>query len=157
MNLIFLLMAFCVGVAMSVQAAVNTQLAASIGANSVVAAFVSFACGTVVLGGVVLSRGGLGPSLAALAEQPAWKFAGGFLGAAFVFGTVFLAPRIGLLSLIVLVIAGQLLASMAIDHFGLINMAMRKVAPARILGVGVVVAGVVITLFGERIVASFTR
>jgi transporter family-2 protein len=28
MNLIFLLMAFCVGMAMSIQAAVNTQLAA---------------------------------------------------------------------------------------------------------------------------------
>ena len=54
MNLIFLLMAFCVGMAMSIQAAVNTQLAASIGANSVVAALVSFACGTIVLGGVAL-------------------------------------------------------------------------------------------------------
>src|SRR5690606_9655691 len=79
MNLIFLLMAFCVGMAMSIQAAVNTQLAASIGANSVVAALVSFACGTIVLAGVALSRGGLGPTFAALAGQPLWKFAGGFL------------------------------------------------------------------------------
>ena len=157
MNLILFLMAFGVGVAMSVQAAVNTQLASSIGANSVVAALVSFACGTVVLAGVALSRGGLGPTFAALAGQPLWKFAGGFLGAAFVFGTVFLAPRIGLLSLIVLVIAGQLLTSMAIDHFGLINMAARKVSPVRILGVAIVVFGVAITLFGERIVAAFTR
>lgn len=157
MNLILLLMAFCVGMAMSIQAAVNTQLAASIGANSVVAALVSFGCGTIVLAGVALSRGGLGPSLAALAGQPAWKFAGGFLGAAFVFGTVFLAPRIGLLSLIVLVIAGQLLTSMAIDHFGLINMAVRKVSNVRVLGAGVVALGVAITLFGDRIVASLSR
>ncbi len=157
MNLILLLMAFCVGMAMSIQAAVNTQLAASIGANSVVAALVSFGCGTIVLAGVALSRGGLAPTFAALATQPAWKFAGGFLGAAFVFGTVFLAPRIGLLSLIVLVIAGQLLTSMAIDHFGLINMAVRKVSNVRVLGAGVVVLGVAITLFGERIVANFSR
>lgn len=157
MNLILLLMAFCVGMAMSIQAAVNTQLAASIGANSVVAALVSFGCGTIVLAGVAISRGGLGPSFAALAGQPAWKFAGGFLGAAFVFGTVFLAPRIGLLSLIVLVIAGQLLTSMAIDHFGLINMAVRKVSNVRILGASVVALGVAITLFGDRIVAGFGR
>ncbi|MCA1246355.1 DMT family transporter [Massilia oculi] len=157
MNLIFLMMAFCVGMAMSIQAAVNTQLAASIGANSVVAALVSFACGTIVLAGVALSRGGLGPTFAALATQPAWKFAGGFLGAAFVFGTVFLAPRIGLLSLIVLVIAGQLLTSMAIDHFGLINMAVRKVSNVRMLGAAVVALGVAITLFGDRIVAGFGR
>lgn len=155
MNLILFLMAFCVGIAMSVQAAVNTQLAAAIGANSVVAALVSFGCGTVVLAGVAISRGGLGPSFAALAGQPAWKFAGGFLGAAFVFGTVFLAPRIGLLSLIVLVIAGQLSTSMAIDHFGLINMATRKVSSVRVLGACVVALGVAVTLFGDRIVAGF--
>ena len=157
MNLILLLMAFCVGIAMSVQAAVNTQLAASIGANSVVAALVSFGCGTIVLAGVAVSRGGLGPTFAALAGQPAWKFAGGFLGAAFVFGTVFLAPRIGLLSLIVLVIAGQLLTSIAIDHFGLVNMAVRKVSSIRIIGAGVVALGVAITLFGDRIVAAMSR
>ncbi|MCC2956350.1 DMT family transporter [Massilia sp. IC2-477] len=157
MNLILLLMAFCVGMAMSVQAAVNTQLAASIGANSVVAALVSFGCGTIVLAGVALSRGGLGPSFVALASQPAWKFAGGFLGAAFVFGTVFLAPRIGLLSLIVLVIAGQLITSMAIDHFGLVNMAVRKVSGVRVAGACVVALGVAITLFGDRIVAAMSR
>lgn len=155
MNLILLLMAFCVGMAMSVQAAVNTQLAASIGANSVVAALVSFGCGTIVLAAVALTRGGLGPTFAALGDQPLWKFAGGFLGAAFVFGTVFLAPRIGLLSLIVLVIAGQLITSMAIDHFGLINMSMRKVSGVRVAGACVVALGVAITLFGERIVAGF--
>jgi len=155
MNLILLLMAFCVGMAMSIQAAVNTQLAASIGANSVVAALVSFGCGTIVLAGVAVSRGGLGPTFAALAQQPAWKFAGGFLGAAFVFGTVFLAPRIGLLSLIVLVIAGQLITSMAIDHFGLVNMAVRKVSNIRVIGAGIVALGVAVTLFGERLLAAW--
>lgn len=157
MNLIFFLMAFGVGIAMSIQAAVNSQLASSIGANSVVAALVSFACGTLVLLVAALSKGGLGPTLAALPSQPVWKFAGGFLGAAFVFGTVFLAPRIGLLSLVVLVIAGQLLTSMAIDHFGLVHMAMRKVSWVRLSGALVVVLGVAITLFGDRIVAAMAR
>jgi transporter family-2 protein len=160
MNVILLAMAFCVGMAMSVQAAINSQLAHSIGANSMMAALVSFSCGTALLLAVALAKsgvGGLGATLAALPSQPAWKFLGGFLGAAFVFGTVFLAPRIGLLSLIVLVIAGQLLSSMAIDHFGLINMATRKVSGVRIAGALVVVVGVTITVFGERIVASMSR
>jgi transporter family-2 protein len=157
MNLILFLAAFCVGIAMSVQAAVNSQLASAIGANSVAAALVSFSCGTLVLLAAALAKGGLGATLSALPGVPLWKFAGGFLGAAFVFGTVFLAPRIGLLNLIVLVIAGQLLASMAIDHFGLIHMAMRQVSPVRIAGALVVVTGVAITLFGDRIVASMGR
>ena len=160
MNLSLFLVAFCVGIAMSVQAAVNSQLASSIGANSVVAALVSFSCGTVALLAMAIAKGGLaglGATLAALPSQPLWKFAGGFLGAGFVFGTVFLAPRIGLLSLIVLVIAGQLFTSMAIDHFGLIHMAVRKVSPVRLAGALVVALGVAITLFGDRIVASMGR
>lgn len=157
MNLILYLMALCVGIAMSIQAAVNSQLASSIGANSVAAALVSFACGTLALLVAALGQGGLGATLAALPSQPLWKFAGGFLGAAFVFGTVFLAPRIGLLSLVVLVIAGQLLTSMAIDHFGLVQMAARKVSPVRLAGAAVVVLGVAITLFGDRIVAGWAR
>ena len=157
MNLILFLVAFCVGIAMSVQAAVNSQLASSIGANSVAAALVSFSCGTVARLAMALAKGGLGATLAALPSQPLWKFAGGFLGAAFVFGTVFLAPRIGLLSLIVLVIAGQLFTSMAIDHFGLIHMAVRKVSAVRLAGALVVALGVAITLFGDRIVASMGR
>jgi transporter family-2 protein len=46
---------------------------------------------------------------------------------------------------------------MAIDHFGLINMAARKVSSVRVLGACVVALGVAITLFGERIVASLSR
>ncbi|WP_312510598.1 DMT family transporter [Massilia sp.] len=160
MNLILLALAFCIGIAMSAQAAVNSQLAQSLGANSVAAALVSFGCGTAVLLLAALLKSGpatLGASLAALPSQPLWKFAGGFLGAAFVFGSVFLAPRIGLLSLVVLVIAGQLLSSMTIDHFGLINMATRKLSTVRIVGALVVVAGVAITVFGDRIVATMSR
>ena len=160
MNLILLALAFCIGIAMSVQAAVNSQLAQAIGANSVMAALVSFSCGTVVLFVMALAKGGpggLGAALATLPSLPAWKFLGGFLGAAFVFGSVFLAPRIGLLSLIVLVIAGQLISSIAIYHFGLINMATRKVSGVRIGGALIVVAGVTITVFGDRIVASMSR
>jgi transporter family-2 protein len=157
MILALYLLAFCVGVAISVQAAVNGGLAAALGANSVFAAFVSFACGTVVLAVAALARGGVGEALAALPTQPLWRFAGGFLGAAFVFGTVYLAPRVGLLNMLVLVIAGQLLSSMIIDNFGLIQMTVRKVSPVRAVGALVMVAGVALTLFGDRIVAAIGR
>ena len=160
MNLILLVAAFCIGIAMSAQAAVNSQLAHAIGANSVMAALISFSCGTVVLLAMALAKGGVGgvgATLVALPSQPAWKFLGGFLGAAFVFGTVFLAPRIGLLTLVVLVIAGQLLSSIAIDHFGLINMATRKVSAVRLAGALIVVVGVTVTVFGDRIVANMSR
>jgi transporter family-2 protein len=157
MNFALFLMAFCAGIAISVQAAVNTRMAAAIGADSVMAALISFACGTVVLAVLALARGGLGQAVAGLSGQPLWKYSGGFLGAGFVFGTVFLAPRIGLLNLVVLVIAGQLLTSMAIDNFGLVQMAVRKVSAVRAAGALVMVAGVALTLFGDRIAAAMSR
>lgn len=157
MNVLLFVMAFCVGIAMSVQAAVNSQLALSIGANSVAAALISFTAGTAVLALIASARGGLGEAFVALPGQPWWKLCGGLLGAAFVFGSVFLAPRIGLLNLIVLVIAGQLLTSMVIDNFGLVQMAARRVSGLRMLGALVMVAGVALTLFGDRIAAALNR
>jgi transporter family-2 protein len=157
MNLALYLMAFSVGIAISVQAAINSQLASGIGGNALVAALVSFACGTAVLAVAAAARGGLNEALEVLPTQPLWKFAGGVLGAAFVFGTVYLAPRIGLVNLLVLVIAGQLLASMAIDNFGLVHMAVRKVSGIRVAGALVMVAGVALTLFGDRIAAAMSR
>jgi transporter family-2 protein len=111
----------------------------------------------VVLALAALARGGVGEALAALPTQPLWRFAGGFLGAAFVFGTVYLAPRIGLLNMLVLVIAGQLLSSMVIDNFGLIHMAVRKASPVRLVGALVMLAGVGLTLFGDRLLAALGR
>jgi transporter family-2 protein len=157
MNLLLFLIAFGAGIAVSFQAAINSQMAAAVGANSVVAALVSFVCGTVALAVVAFARGGLPDALAALPQQPLWKFSGGFLGAAFIFCTVVLVPRIGLLNMVVLVIAGQLLTSMTIDHFGLINVAVRKVSPVRLMGAAVMVFGVVLALFGDRIAAALER
>lgn len=152
------IVAFCVGMAMAVQAAVNTQLAGALQGDAMLAALVSFGVGTLALLIAALVKGGFGPiaaTVAALPSQPLWKLIGGLLGAGFVFGTVFLAPRIGLLSMVVLIIAGQLLCSMLIDHFGLINMPVREVPPVRLVGALIVAAGAILTIFGERLLASF--
>jgi transporter family-2 protein len=153
-NLILYLMAFAAGAAIPSQAAVNGQLAGGIGNNTVAAAFVSFAVGAVVLGLATAARGGMPAMIAALPAQAPWKFAGGFLGAGFIFSTVFLAPRIGLLNMLAMIIAGQLIASMCIDHFGLIFMAVRKVSAIRMAGAAVMMAGVGLVLFGDRVMIA---
>jgi transporter family-2 protein len=157
MNPLLFFVAFAAGIVVSFQAAINSQMAAAVGANSVVAALVSFLCGTVLLAIIAFARGGLPDAMAALPGQPLWKFSGGVLGAAFIFCTVMLVPRIGLLNLVVLVIAGQLLTSMAIDHFGLVNVAMRKVSAIRLLGALVMITGVAMALFGDRIAQALGR
>jgi transporter family-2 protein len=151
MNLVLLLIAFAAGSAISTQAAVNSQLAGGLQGNTVAAALVSFVIGTLALAVIAVSKGGLTAALANLPNQPVWRLGGGFLGAAAIFSTVLLAPRIGLANMLALVIAGQLLTSLAIDHLGLIGMVTRHVSGVRVIGAVVLLAGVSITLFGDSL------
>lgn len=157
MNLLWLLVAFIAGSAISTQAAVNSQLAGGLHGNTVAAALVSFVIGTLALAAIAISKGGLTTAVMSLPSQPLWRFGGGFLGAAAIFSTVLLAPRIGLANMLALVIAGQLLTSLAIDHFGLLGMAMRQVSGIRMLGATVLLSGVSLTLFGDSLVRMLTK
>jgi len=157
MILISFALALLAGVAIAVQAAVNSQLAGAMTGNTLAAAFYSFLSGMLVLGALAWLRGGLGDALSVIPAQPGWRLVGGVLGAGAIFCTVWLAPRIGLANLLVLVIAGQLLSSVAIDHFGWLGAVVRPAASIKIAGAVVVLLGVALTLFGERLIAMFAR
>ena len=111
-NIAYILIAFAVGVALSVQAAANGQLAVAMGGNTLAAAFYSFLTGTIVLTVIAVLNGNLTSALSVLPKQPWGHLIGGLLGAAAISGTILLAPRIGLANLLALVIAGQLLSSL---------------------------------------------
>ena len=150
MAIAFYLMAFFAGAAISTQAVINSQLAAGLAGNTLAAALISFCVGTATLAMIAVVRGGLVTALAALPAQSWSSFSGGLLGAGFLFSAAFLAPRIGLNNMVVLMIAGQLLMSVTIDHFGLLQLLRRPVSPIRLLGVVILLAGVFLTLFGDR-------
>jgi transporter family-2 protein len=52
--------------------------------------------------------------------------------------------RLGAASLLSLVVAGQMLASSVIDHFGLLGIARHPATPSRVVGALLLVAGVVL-------------
>ena len=62
----------------------------------------------------------------------------------YVTASVLLAPKLGATRLIVLVVTGQLLASVILDHFGLVGYAVRPLNGWRILGCGLLVVAVFI-------------
>jgi transporter family-2 protein len=55
-----------------------------------------------------------------------------------------LAPRLGVATTIALVVAGQMLAAVALDHYGLLGVPVRPVNAWRGLGAALLVAGVVL-------------
>lgn len=150
-TLLLFLLAFAIGVALSTQTLVNSRLAVGIGGNAVGAGLVSVLGSTLVLMAIAALRGDLWPAVATLPGQPVWRLCGGVLGAGIIAGLVLLAPRIGFANLLALVIAGQLLFSLSIDHFGLLGAALRPVTAVKLAGAVVIVAGVLLTLFGDRL------
>lgn len=150
MHFFYLAFAFVIGIVIPLQAAINNQLKQGLLGSTTLAALCSFATGTVALLLVAAAQGGPFRALAGVAEQPLWKLSGGVMGALFVFGTAFLAPRIGLAALLSFVIAGQVLCSVTFDHFGLLGLAQRELSWPKLAGALLVAAGVFMVNFGER-------
>jgi transporter family-2 protein len=111
--------------------------------SPVFAALLSFAVGTLALIALVLvSQPRL--TLAPLREVPWWAWAGGFYGAFFVAVGAYAAPKLGIASLITIAVAGQLLAALAIDHYGGFGLARTPISAGRVLGILLVIGGVVL-------------
>jgi transporter family-2 protein len=82
------------------------------------------------------------PSLAKLGGAPWWVWIGGLLGAFYVAGSIFAAPKLGAVMLIAAVVAGQSFASLLIDQFGWVGFKEHHISPGRIAGMALVASGV---------------
>ena len=129
------------GAALTTQFAVNAQLRAVVG-GPVIAAAVSFFIGMVALIVAALLVDRSVPQMSAVMSSPWWVWIGGLLGAAFVLTSIVLTPRLGAATTVGLFLAGQMIASVIIDHFGLLRVAVHEATLPRILGVGLVLMGV---------------
>ena len=145
-NLIFLLIALLAGAAAAVQSGVNSQLRSQL-ANPVVAALISFAVGTLLLLLYVMAfnRGNL-PAISSFRELHWWKWTGGLLGAFYVTAVILAAPRLGAATTTGLIVAGQLITAIVLDHFGLVGFSVQQVSIWRLLGAVLLIAGVVLIM-----------
>lgn len=150
MVMAFLLMAFVIGLIVPLQSTVNNALRATLGSGTLLAAFVSFAVGTLSL--LILGVATSQPfaTLGGLPRVPWWQWLGGVMGAFFVFGTTLLAPRIGLAAMVSLIVAGQVVSSLLFDRFGLLGLPVRDISWVRLGGALFILAGAVLVNFGDR-------
>ena len=128
------------GAATALQAPTNARMMGAVG-SPVNAAFVSFAVGTAALGvlAVVLQ---VRPDIAASRALPWYAWVGGLYGAIFVVAAAWGVPRLGVATTIILMVAGQLLLSVVLDHFGAMGMPKQPISLGRVAGIGLVIAGV---------------
>ncbi len=141
---VLLLLGLGAGAISAVQAVVNARLRQAV-ASPFQVALLSFGMGTLALLGIVSATA---PSWAgtSFSAVPWWAWMGGVLGAGYITTAVVLAPRIGSLALMSLVIAGQLLAALVLDHFGLLGLRKVSVTPSRLVGAALLLAGLFLVL-----------
>ena len=141
---LYLLLALVAGAVMPTQAATNNKMAVFLNDSPVLASFISFFVGTIALFIYVVASGtSLGAlALAKNATPVAWI--GGILGAFFVTATVTLVPRLGVALTFSLIIAGQMIVTLVIDHFGLLGVPMKEISAARIGGILLITLGVIL-------------
>lgn len=142
MSIIYYILAVSIGVAIATQSVVNNQLKSILGGSTMLAAFVSFVIGSLCLLSLCIFSGERFAQLNHLRYVNVWLLSGGALGAFFVYGTTLLAPRLGVAAMLSLVIFGQIVMALILDKFGMLGLPVRDIAPLRILGILLVLAGV---------------
>src|ERR671918_346385 len=122
------------------QFGINAQLATWVG-SPLRATLVSFAVGTLALAAVMVAAYRDWPPVEKMGGAPWWVWIGGFLGAFYVLGSVVAAPKLGAVTLVAVILAGQTVASLLVDHFGWVGFDENPITPGRLAGMGLVAAG----------------
>ena len=134
------------GGATALQAPTNARLATAV-SSPVNAAFVSFAVGTAALGLLALALQ-TRPDVTAMRGLPAYAWVGGLYGAVFVVAAAWAGPRLGVATTITLMVAGQLMLSLVLDHFGALGVPRAPISLTRLAGVALVIGGVLLVRRG---------
>ena len=139
MKWFFVLLALAAGATMPMQAGVNLRLKQALG-DPIFAALVSFGVGTLALAVYAFVLRPV-PTVSMAASAPWWSWLGGLFGAFFVSVIIILAAHLGATASMAWLLAGQFLAALILDHFGLISFAVRDVSWQRLAGVALVILG----------------
>jgi transporter family-2 protein len=140
MKILFYLMPVFAGVAITIQAGVNSQLRSAI-QHPLMAAFISFLVGTLALALLLLFSRNTIPSLSQYSDITWYKYTGGLLGAFVVTVTLIAVAQIGAGNMFVLVVAGQLITAVIMDHFGVLGLQSNPVSLQKFFGICLLVAG----------------
>jgi transporter family-2 protein len=119
---LFFAIALLAGTLITVQTGSNARLKEAFG-DALPAVIVSSSFGVILLIAMTLTARSPWPSLASLGGQPWWGWLGGALGAIYAVTTVLLARELGAATLTALVVTGQLVCSVVLDHFGWVGFA----------------------------------
>lgn len=131
------------GMAVAFQQVLNANLRVGLG-SPWWAGTASYLVGLIAMLAVALLAPGPRPSLDAIANTHFLSWTGGLLGACFIATGILMVPRLGAATTLVLIVVGQMVCSLLVDHFGVLGVPQHDASPLRLLGAALLVAGVVL-------------
>ena len=138
-----MILAAAAGISLVVQQALNANLRTALG-SAAWSGFMSYFIGVVCMAALALLLRDPVPSAAIAARIPWFAWSGGLFGAIFIGLGIFLVPQLGAATFFALLIAGQMLGSVAFDHFGLLGVPVHPISAVRIAGAALLVGGVIL-------------
>ncbi|MDZ5456724.1 DMT family transporter [Azohydromonas lata] len=144
-TLISSLLVIGAGISVALQQILNANLRTQLG-SPWWAGFVSYFVGMVAM--LLVATMAPGPRLSlpnigsGTGSWMAWT--GGVFGAIFIGTAILMVPRLGAATVLALIVVGQMLGSMAFDHFGLFGMPQHPASLVRMAGAGCLILGVVL-------------
>ena len=130
------------GALIPLQAALNAMAGRALN-HPLQATLVNFSGGLIALFLLLLIVRPQLPSKAQLSGMPWYAYMGGCLGVIFVTVVLTTIPRLGAVLTLGAIIAGQLAASVAFDHYGILGIQQQAATPMRLAGVALLFAGLV--------------
>lgn len=136
-------LAVVAGISIVIQQVLNANLRTALD-SAAWSGFVSYFLGVICMLLLATALRDPLPSASVAARIPWWAWSGGVFGAIFIGLAILLVPKLGAATFIALLITGQMLASVAFDHFGWLGLAQRPLDLPRVAGAVLLIAGVVL-------------
>ena len=128
---------------MPLQLTFNGQLG-GVTRNAFTASLIVFLVGAAVLAVAVAVARPPWPAAAALAAAPPTVWLGGVIATAYIVAIVILTPRLGVGLTTALILVGQLVTALLLDHLGAFGNPQHALSWGRAAGLALMVSGVVI-------------
>ena len=144
-DILWILLALVAGTMLPIQGALNTRLGRE-GQSPFHASMISFIIGALSVAlYVALTRQSV--SWSGLKGAPAYAWLGGVLGAFYVTVIILAFPRLGPGLTFALVVAGQMIISMLLEHFDILVAQQNPITAVRLGGIALIIAGVILIKF----------
>jgi len=138
---LLIIFATCVGMLLPIQAASNAGVSRYFGDVSY-AVLLSFVTGIILVTAYILiAKPSLNSNLSEL-SFPKYLFFGGLISVIYTAAITYLSPRLGVGNTLFMIIVGQMIAALLVDHFGVFQSVKQEVTLKRVFGVVLMIIGV---------------